>query len=367
MGAIVDAGASHDDVREKVRKTDGSRGGLRAIGQIVANARNDPDYQGENSSAGGRPRELLPEEEDQLKQFMLDEVGTAVVTIKYCQKRLSFLRRLSKEGVRRALKRLGLAWRLRRCKRAVLKKHKPERIRYCKWVLAQPQRDLNRWAYVDGTTFFLARDTSELEDKKRASLGKYVWRMANGQDSLDDKNVGPSPYAKAQGLPIKIWGFFCDGRLEYMVLPKDYTERGKVVTKHMNGARYHDFVSKNFKTWRKACLSRGRVFVAKDFESFLRNTENIQAEADAGCDQIDKYPKSSPDFNAIEGWWRRLKMYLEERAPTELESRDDFIRRLRRAVNHLNTHCREEGRRLCRNQKERARSCLALNGSRTKW
>ena len=367
MGAILDGGASHADTRDQVRKTDGSRGGLRAIGQIAAHARNDPDYEGENSSAGGRPRELSPEEEDTLKKFMRDEVGVAVLTVKLCQKRLTFLRRLSKEGVRRALKRLGLAWRLRRCKRAVLKKHKPERISYCKWVLAQPQRDLNRWAYVDGTTFFLARDESQLEDKQRASLGKFVWRMANGQDSLDDKNVGPSVYAKAQGLPIKIWGFFCDGRLEYMVLPKDYTDKGKLITTHMTGERYHDFVTKNFQGWRKACLSRGRVFVAKDFEAFLRSPENIEAEADAGCDQIAKYPKSSPDFNAIEGWWRRLKMYLEERAPTELEDRDTFIRRLRRAVNYLNANCRAEGRVLCRNQKERARQCLTLKGSRTKW
>ena len=70
-----------------------------------------------------------------------------------------------------------------------------------------------------------------------------------------------------------------------------------------------------------------------------------------------KYPKSSPDFNAIEGWWRKLKLYLEEREPTERETRDEFLRRLRRAVDHVNTKCRAQGRKLCQNQKERAREC----------
>ena len=60
------------------------------------------------------------------------------------------------------------------------------------------------------------------------------------------------------------------------------------------------------------------MFVVKDHKRFLRNTEIIQAETHAGCDQIASYPKCSPDFNAIEGWWCRLKMHLEEHAPAAM-------------------------------------------------
>ena len=67
---------------------------------------------------------------------------------------------------------------------------------------------LKRFAYTDGTVFYLARSEAELEDKTRLCLGPYVWRMANGKDGLWDANVGPSLYAKAQGKPVKIWGFF---------------------------------------------------------------------------------------------------------------------------------------------------------------
>ena len=95
--------------------------------------------------------------------------------------------------------------------------------------------------------------------------------------------------------------------------------------------------------------------------------EDIEAEEAAGCDQIPKYPRASPDFNAIEGWWRRLKIHLEQGEPIARESRDAFLKRLRRAVNYLNKNCRKEGRVLCRNQKVRARECRALSGARTRW
>ena len=364
---MADAGAKRSAILKEVRKTDGKRGSARAIRATLRHSRNDPEYDGTNSRAGGRPKKLSSTEESQLQKFMEDEVGIARVTIPYCQKRLKFLRRLSHEGVRLALRRLGLAYRLRRCKTAVYKHHKPARIGYSKWVKRQKQEDLDKWAYVDGTAIFLARDAAELSDKKRAALGRYVWRLETGQDSLADKNVGPSSYAKGQGQPIKIWGFFCDGRLEYYVLPKAYTKAGREVTTHMNGRRYSHMVKKFFAKWRRSCVGRGRVFVIKDHEKFLRRKDILKAERDAGCDQVPLYPKSSPDFNAIEGWWRRLKMYLESRAPSALESRDAFLRRLRRAVNHLNNKCRAEGRFLCRNQKQRARDCLKLHGARTKW
>ena len=126
-------------------------------------------------------------------------------------------------------------------------------------------------------------------------------------------------------------------------------------------------VTRHFPRWRRACLPRGRAWVVKAYERLLRNPDIIEAERVAGCDQVAAFPKASPDFNAIEGWWRRLKMYLEQRAPVELERRDAFLRRLRRAVLHLNKRCRAEARRLCRNQQQRARECLKLSGARTRW
>ena len=369
-GRIVgraEEGASTQKIRKTVLKQDGRRGSLRAIEAVVAKARADPKWQGENSSAGGRPPELSLAEVAKLKKLLHAEVGLAKVTIPYCRKRLPFLKRVTEECVRLTLHRLGLAWRLRRAKAAVGKKYKSARLEYCNWVLKQPQRDLNRWAYVDGTSWYLARTPTEHEDKHRAALGKHCWRMRTGEDSLEDQHVGASSYAKAQGQPIKIWGFFCDGRLDYYVLPKTHAKNGRESTQHMNGTRYKAFVAANFSKWRHKCFARGRVFVVKDYERFLRHPASVQAEEDAGCDPIDRFPKCSPDFNAIEGWWRKLKLYLEEREPTHMEKRGEFLKRLRRAVDHLNKRCRKEGRKLCRNQKIRARECKKLKAARTRW
>ena len=74
-----------------------------------------------------------------------------------------------------------------------------------------------------------------------------------------------------------------------------------------------------------------------------------------------------PDLNAIEGWWRRLRDRLDETAPADCESRVAFVKRLRRSVDWMDAHRRAEGRKLCRNQRVRARSVLDLRGAKCKW
>ena len=54
------------------------------------------------------------------------------------------------------------------------------------------------------------------------------------QDGLFDENVGPSLYAKAQGVPVTIWGFLGNGRIEYYVLPEDVNEQGRKKTTNMS-------------------------------------------------------------------------------------------------------------------------------------
>jgi hypothetical protein len=90
----------------------------------------------------------------------------------------------------------------------------------------------------------------------------------------------------------------------------------------------------------------------------------LKALKDAGFDVVKKYPKCSPDLNAIEGWWNRLRVRLEKTAPVQTESRPEFLRRLRRIVGWMNTSCRVEGGRLCRNQKVRAKAALKLQGAK---
>ena len=116
--------------------------------------------------------------------------------------------------------RLGYAYQDRRRKAAIDDKYKPARCKYAGWLLKQTQEFLNTFCYTDGTTFYLAEDAAQHSDKQRASLGRKVWRRKDGSDALEDKNVGPSSYAKSQGMPIKIWGLLGNGRLEYWLVPE---------------------------------------------------------------------------------------------------------------------------------------------------
>ena len=131
--------------------------------------------------------------------------------------------------------------------------HKEQRLLYCRWLRKQKDAVLRKFAYTDGTTFYLARGPAEATQKQRAALGPCVYRMANGKDGLWDENVGPSLYAKAQGLPVKIWGLFADGQLHYHVLPAD----GRKTT-NMNIKRYNSLVKSKFAMWKRACFPRTR-------------------------------------------------------------------------------------------------------------
>lgn len=256
--------------------------------------------------------------------------------------------------------------------RTIGDKYKPARLKYCDWLLKQDQKFLNKFAYVDGTTFFRPRT----EEEHRASLGPRGWRLTDGTDSLEDRNIGPSSYAKSQGAPVKIWGLFFNGRLEYWALPEEVGETGGKKSANMTGERYHYFVKTFLAKWRRKCYPNvpksERVPLIKDFERFLRwgsgsKCDNLKAEKEAGFYTVRQHPKLSPDFNAIEGWWSVLQQRLSLTAPTVLESRGKFLKRLRRTVNWLNKHAQAHGKELCTNQKKRARAVKKLKGARSKW
>jgi hypothetical protein len=271
------------------------------------------------------------------------------------------------EVVQDTFKRLGYAYRDRRRKAAIGDEYKPARLVYCDWLLKQAQSYLNKFAYTDATTFFLANDESQNTGKQRAALGRKIWRRKDGRDSLEDKNVGPSTYAKAQGKPVKIWGVWGDGHLEYFLLPEVTNDKGRKRSANMNGDRYEGMVKKHFAGWKKKMFPRmgkTKVALVKDFEGFLRQPRNLKAEEDAGFKTVKLHPKCSPDLNAIENAWDLLQDRLLLTAPVEMEPRSDFVKRLRRTVCWMNTNARKHGRDLCRNQKKRAAQIKKLQGAR---
>ncbi len=54
--------------------------------------------------------------------------------------------------------------------------------------------------------------------------------MADGSDGPYEDCVRPSPYYKAQGVNVRIWGLLANGQLFVMVLPKG---GGMSISKHV--------------------------------------------------------------------------------------------------------------------------------------
>ena len=77
----AEAGAPRRTIQKVSRKKDGTQANMRAMDAIIAHGR-DPEYEGEDSSRRGRPKELTKQEE-KLKQLIFSEVGLARLTIQF--------------------------------------------------------------------------------------------------------------------------------------------------------------------------------------------------------------------------------------------------------------------------------------------
>ena len=265
------------------------------------------------------------------------------------------MRRLSHTLVEDRLQEAELSYLRRRKKSIVTKEYLAERVTYCQGVKRKRQETLQKWAYTDGTTFFLDRTEEELQHSQRRALGTHVWRRSDNSDAMYQECLGPSSYNKSLGTPVRVWGMLAAGRLHIHVL-----EEGEV----MNQDLYAELVEDRFPDWRGDC-----EHLVCDFEKCLRSELAMHALTKTPLKLVDPYPKVSQDFNAIENAWAILKGRLQETQPTHLETRDDFIRRLRATVRWMNTHRSASLWELSINQKERANECLAQKppGGRTTW
>jgi hypothetical protein len=156
--------------------------------------------------------------------------------------------------------------------------------------------------------------------------------------------------------------------LKYLVLPVD-PEDGKKTT-NMTIERYVNLVETRYVSWREECFGdSGPCHLVQDHERCLWNAASVNALRKAKCLVVQDHPKSSPDLNAIENVWKKLRDRLVASEPQAIETRPEFLTRLRRAVTWLNEGQHDELLHLCNNLKERARAVLNAHppGGKTKW
>ena len=143
------AGAPHDQIIDAVRKTDGTSPSLRAVSDILAHKRDHPEWRGENTQTG-RPKLLTDAPREQLVDLVFAERGKAKVTVKFCKKRLRFLRAVGRHTVERELQDAGHRWLRRRGKTLVPGPVKVQRVEYAeslkrKWQSVFGSVCIHRW------------------------------------------------------------------------------------------------------------------------------------------------------------------------------------------------------------------------------
>ena len=326
---------------------------VQAIADALAWLEQDPSWRGERQEGSGRPRVTTPQQDKQVVREVFKMRGSTKVTVTYLKKKFLHLRDVANGTVESRLHEANLSWLRRRRKFLVPSKYLRPRKAFAKRVQKMHSSTLHKWAYTDGTVFFLDRTEEENEDSQRRALGSHVWRMTDGKDALFQDTIGPSSYGKAQGKPVKVWGMLSEGTLKIRIRPDG---------DHMNRWWYAWIVEHCFPNWLGEC-----THIVQDYERCLRCDEPLEAMKKIGVQLVEDYPKCSQDLNAIENAWKFLKDRLYETLPTELEGREDFVSRLRAAVAWVNRNRHAELLYLSHNQKERATELLLKKGGRTKW
>jgi len=313
----------------------------------------DPSWTGWRSAGSGAPRKTTSAQDAQVVAAIYKYRGKFKVTVAWLKKRYFWARELGNSAIEQRLDDAGLAYMRRRGKSIIGETYIPERLDYCGVVKRMHQSSLDRWAFTDGTVFYMDRTGEEHEHSQRAALGPMVWKQKDGSDALFADCVGPSRYKKAQGRPVRVWGMLSEGTLKIEVLAE-----GDVMNKEL----YSDLVDNKFPEWLGVC-----DYLVQDFEACLRSDEAMEAFDRVGVKLVPGYPRCSQDFNAIENAWALLRQRLDETMPKAMETRDDFVGRLRQAVVFLNRYRKKRLEELSRNQKERCQDCEELEGARTSW
>jgi len=354
--AHMEHGLGCTTIASKIFKADGKTNFSEyCIWAAMCKLKKNKSWRGERKEGSGAPRKTTAKQDRAVVRWLLARRRKEKVTVSAVKRHFPWARKLDDNVIYDRLHEAELAWMRRRRKCLVGKKYLQQRARYCQGVKRKHQATLEKWAFTDGTAYYLDRNDGEHADTVRRALGTHVWRKSDNSDAMWEDCIGPSAYNKAQGLPVRVWGMLACGVVHIEIL-----DEGEA----MNTTLYVELIEDKFEEWMGNCEQ-----LVCDYEGCLRSDAAVHALEKINLPLVEDYPVSSQDFNAMENVWAILKQRLDETVPKALESREDFVKRLKSAVQWANRARADQLWRLCTDQKERADECLKMNppGGRTKF
>ena len=143
----------------------------------------------------------------------------------------------------------------------------------------------------------------------------------------------------------------------------------------MNTDWYVWVIENKFSLWvdiafqTKSIISKGaKAYLVQDHERCLWTDEARDAMEDQHIELLEDFPKCSQDLNPCEIAWREVKARLNDTMPVSLETRPEFIQRLRAAVAWVNKNRAEYLLQICTSQKAWTKDVLTSSppGFRTR-
>ena len=148
----------------------------QAIADALARLAADSTWRGERHEGSGRPRATTPKQDKLVVQEVFKARGSTKVTVAHLKRKFVHLRHLADGTVENRLHEANLSWLRRRRKTIVTKKYIQPRLAFARKVLKLRAATLRKWAYTDGTVFFLDRTE---EDNEHTEEGIGLTRVAH--------------------------------------------------------------------------------------------------------------------------------------------------------------------------------------------
>lgn len=285
-----------------------------------------------NRKKCGRPRATCKRDDRKLRNIVKN---TRRLTSK--QINIIWEQNVSNRTVRNRLNEMGFAFRKAKMKPFLTKRHKRERLQWC--------RDHANWTVTDWYKVIFS-DESRVCVGTGDDAGKFVWRRPNekfDKDCLNFKKKYPESYMIWSCMTEKGVGKLC------------------ILYQNVNSESYihilENFLIPSIEVW----FEDSPNFIFQDDNASCHRSKAVKDYLRHNGIKTMYWPANSPDLNPIENLWAKVKLLINEKKPT---NKEDLRHAIRQSWEEISpTNCKD----LIESMPKRIKEVIRKRGAATKY